>query len=346
MNAPLPEVLIALGVPDDLAGTAAAPEGESLALRGNTGLSAALIETLRARKWPVRIVLLRPGTTLKPDKAGLLINAVCEPILHRRSLRQLAQWQLHTGLPVLNPWWVIAHSGRQAVARRLAWQDGVRIPHCTVFRRGNVPLVEHIARHGHRYPVLLRPLGAHGSHGLVRVDDGAAAAQQEADFAAGHVTDFVEFKSPDGLYRKYRFVFVNDTPFRRHVLMDREWNLTGQARHYMREHLECVAEEKIWMSQPVKPETDPVARRVLHQFRALQLDFGSVDFGLLSDGTVLIFEINACVQLTGSIPPNLPFDWSYLEANNGAILDALLDQIRRRAARPQPAAPIPGNLRV
>ena len=69
----------------------------------------------------------------------------------------------------------------------------MHVPHCTLYG-GAIPLPDYLEREKHAYPVLLRPPGRHGSKGLVRVDDAKAAAA--ADFKAGHVTDFVDFRSP------------------------------------------------------------------------------------------------------------------------------------------------------
>jgi hypothetical protein len=145
------------------------------------------------------------------------------------------------------------------------------------------------------------------------------------------VTDFVDFRSADGLWRKYRMVYVGDRLFRRHVLIDGDWNITGVARRFMRDRPDLVAEEEDWINRPVTLERGSVAARVMHQFRTLQLDFGVIDCALPPDGDLVVFEINACVQLTNPDAQVAGYRL-YFEANNDEILGALVQQICSRAA--------------
>lgn len=326
-----PEILLLLGVPDDMNGTVAA--GQPFSLRGNTGLAAALLDAMRERNWPVGVQLLRPGQPPQPGAARLLLNAVCEPVIHRRSLALLGRLEQRTGLPTLNPSWVIAHTGRAAISRRLSHQVGVQVPLCTVFQRDREKLPQHVERLGHRYPILLRPLGQHGSDGLQRNDNEAQAAAATG-LDAGHVTDWVDFKSGDGLYRKYRLFVAGDALIRRHLLIDQQWNITVKARYFMKERADLIEEEKRWLAQPVELAPGSVESRILHQFRALQLDFGSVDYTLLPGGDVLIFEINACIQVTGNTTPEEAARWPHIKAINAQVIDSVLDLIRKRAAAP------------
>jgi hypothetical protein len=126
-------------------------------------------------------------------------------------------------------------------------------------------------------------------------------------------------------------VYAGDRLFRRHVLTDRDWNLTRDARRFMRDHPALVAEERAWIERPATPESDALEARVMHQFRVLQLDFGAIDFALPPGGDLVVFEINACVQLTDPEDEPATADRRYFQANNDAILEALLEAICSRA---------------
>jgi hypothetical protein len=95
-------------------------------------------------------------------------------------------------------------------------------------------------------------------------------------------------------------------------------------------------DEREWLARPVAPEADPIAARVLEQFEASGLDFGAIDYAVLPDGEIVIFEINACVQVTGTIPEEHRASIGYVEANNDEILDAVMETVRARAAARQP----------
>jgi hypothetical protein len=147
--------------------------------------------------------------------------------------------------------------------------------------------------------------------------------------------DFVDFRSSDGLYRKYRMVCVGGQTFRRHVIATKNWNVTGNARVDMADRPDLVKAEKQFMS--AKP--GPLDRRIAQLFRIVGLDFGVIDFALSDTGQIIIFELNSTFQISGSIPAEHRARWGYLEANNGAIVEALLSLIVRRSnAQPQQVA--------
>jgi len=340
-NGRRPKLILALGAPDGVPFKEAARRFNhaTKGLHGNSGITTTLLPWLLERGHPYAVLLFGSEGQMGPEaarrafeRAGgrVLVNLICEPHL-QRALRQVERFELETQLPLVNPSWAVASTTRPLIARRLAHQAGVRAPHCTFYPGGAVTLAEHIEAHGHRYPVLLRPPGEHGSVGLVRVDDADALAARPT--SACMVTDFVDFRSADGLWRKYRMVYAGDRLFRRHVLTDREWNLTRAARGFMQDRPELAAEEQAWINSPVTLESGSVEARVLHQFRALQLDFGAIDFALPPGGDVVVFEINACVQLTNRLDAQAAGDRRYFEANNDEILDTLVQAICSRAAR-------------
>ena len=51
---------------------------------------------------------------------------------------------------------------------------------------------------------------------------------------------------------------------------------------------------------------------------------------------LVIFEINACVQVTGTIPDQYREGLAYVEANNDEIIHAVLERVRTRAAAGPP----------
>jgi hypothetical protein len=335
-----PAIAAAIGIPDGMSVEEAQQRFGAGRLQGVSAISKALLPWLRQEGHSVNTVVFGSSGALNAASAralhertggDVLVNLICEPGLQRLALRQLAGYELATQLPAINPSRVVVDTTRPAIARRLAHQAGVRAPHCTLYRAGPLTLPEHVQAHGHRYPVLLRPPGQHGSVGLVRAEDPDEAAARAGGLASCTVTDFVDFRSPDELWRKYRMIYAGGRLFRRHVLIDRHWNLTRDARDFMDDHPELIAEEQAWIQRPVTLEAGSIEARAMHQFRALQLDFGVIDCGLPADGDLVVFEINACVGLTNRVDRQAVADPRYFEANNDDILDALCREICARA---------------
>jgi hypothetical protein len=169
----------------------------------------------------------------------------------------------------------------------------------------------------------------------VRASDDADVAAAAGALGTCTVTDFVDFRSEDGLWRKHRMVYAGGRLFRRHLLIDEQWNVVGNSRYFMHAR-ELFGEEKEWLSRPIAPETDPVDASVLKQFEDSELDFGVIDYAVLPDGELVIFEINACVQVTGTIPEQYRPEIGYIEANNDEIIAAVMADVRARAAEGAP----------
>lgn len=320
-------LLFAYGVPDAMIGRVDATDiARGVALPGNMPLLDALAAPLAERGWTYQAALFGQQA-LPQGRFDVVFNCICEPTLHQQSLRELLGFVLKTGIPVLNHPWAIAATGRAMVSYLLAHQAGVTVPHTTRWRPGTASLAEHVATHAHHTPVLLRPVGRHGGHALRRIENVSQSGSLESD-TDYFVTDFIDYASDDGLYRKYREIYVGDRLFRRHLVITDDWAAHGRSRECMLARAELRAEEQAFINGASAPFEDALR----HQFRALRLDFGAVDF-TRDAGGITIFEINACFQLSGSIPPAYQQQFGYLEQTNPAVCAALLDHAARQAAR-------------
>ncbi len=75
------------------------------------------------------------------------------------------------------------------------------------------------------YPVLVRPTGSHAGAGLKRIDGPADLASYLLfSFAKSYfVTAFVDYRSKDGLYRKYRVAFIDGRAHLCHMAVSQDW---------------------------------------------------------------------------------------------------------------------------
>jgi hypothetical protein len=291
----------------------------------------------RKRGWEVDTLLVGNPKQQSIRRPDMLINLISEPLACRRALDRLETIVQKHQFRVLNPVVAVRRSSRTALPQVLASIPKVLVPHTTKFLgKGSARnLRSHIEGKGHRWPVLIRPAGTHGSAGLLKFDGPDTLTDVECPASGLLVIDFVDFRSGDGLYRKYRMICVGGQMFRRHVIATGNWNVTGGARVDMAKRPDLVNAEKDFMSAG----QGPLDRRIAQLFRIVGLDFGVIDFALSDAGEIIIFELNGTFQISGSIRPEYRERWGYLEGNNGAIVEALLALIVRRAnAQPQPSA--------
>ncbi len=155
-----------------------------------------------------------------------------------------------------------------------------------------------------RFPAILRPIGAHGGKGVTLVH-----RPEEVPPEPGYLTEFHDYHSADGLFRKYRMIFVGGTVFPCHLAISSHWLV-----HYFSADMKASAwkrdEERKFLDDPAAA-IGPRAFAAVQQIgERLDLDYAGVDFSVLPDGRVLVFEANATMAVHLNDDPVL-FDYKH-----------------------------------
>jgi hypothetical protein len=220
------------------------------------------------------------------------------PILHNLE-RLLAGWRT----PILNgaPQRLAALS-RDGVASLLAAEASLLAPATALVPRsaldalavGQGTLADHVPDAA--WPIIVRPRDSHAGKGLEKIDgaDELKAYLERYRDAEFYLSPFIDYRSADGRFAKYRVVFVDGRPFAGHAAFSHHWMI-----HYlnadMDKHELRRLEEAAWMG---RFDTD-FARRHAKAFAALHrrigLDYFVVDCAELPDGRLLLFEAHVAM---------------------------------------------------
>ncbi len=216
---------------------------------------------------------------------------------------------------------VLNHPAKVALTRRcdlpcrLAGIPGIVVP--AVTRHAGAAPPELAA------PVLVRPIGSHGGEGLRRYDDGEALAVLPP--GACYVTQFVDYVSADGWYRKYRVIFVAGRPYPYHLAISRHWLV-----HYwtsgMEQDVARREEERRFLANPGEAIGCGAMAALGAIGKRLGLDYAGIDFGLLPDGRLVVFEANATMLVHSERDPRM----TYRNPAVAAICSAFEATIARR----------------
>jgi hypothetical protein len=199
---------------------------------------------------------------------------------------------------VINAPAAVQRSGREQIAKRLAAIPGLIVPRVLRLRRQPAELAaKAIERSGLNLPLLIREAGTHTGRftGLAKnMDELPAILAADNQHLA---TEFVDFRSLDGLYRKYRVWCVGKRLVFRHMIVSEHWNVHASQRDaYMASRPALIEEERALFRTPEGALPESVLQ-VLHHVRdRMELDMFGVDFGLMPDGRVLLFEANATMN--------------------------------------------------
>jgi hypothetical protein len=204
------------------------------------------------------------------------------------------------GVRLLNHPEAVARTRRDRLAETLAGVPGIVVPPTARFQGppGRAAVMRAAAAGGIEPPLLLRPAGAHGGAGVMRVDSWASrdGASPEEGASAWYVTRYHECRGSDGFYRKYRVAFVDRVPFAYHLAISRDWLV-----HYhsadMPPHDWKLEEEAAFLADPSKALGAAGWEALKSVGARLDLDFCGMDFALMPDGRLLVFEANATMLI-------------------------------------------------
>ena len=205
--------------------------------------------------------------------------------------------------PCFNRPTAIARTMRHEVARTLAGIPSLTVPKAIRVQNTTPSDVRSaIAKANLVFPVLLRGVGAHGGENLIKADkpdDVEEVVRLKPQPFELYVTQFHDFRSHDGRYRKFRVVVVGGEIFLRHCVIADHWLLNARRRASDTEALEVdifARFERKWA-----PKVRPVFREIAAR---LGLDYFGVDCSIDDDGRVLLFEANACMNILKNYRPS------------------------------------------
>lgn len=251
------------------------------------------------------VVALMPGVEydleLLRAKGDVVINLVSDVDRDGGILPLATDLIARIGRPTVNHPDRIRSTGRDAIAARLAGIAGCRVPRTERLTAASLAgAVGAASLTGFPLPLLIRPGGAHGGAELEKID----AAEAVAAFASRHpapvyyATEYVDFGSADGYFRKYRLIFVDGEIFPYHLAIDSQWKV-----HHFRTDMAnqewMRAEEEAFLRDPGRI-FDAERMAALRATQAeIGLDYFGIDCAIDRQGLVVVFEVNATMLVHG-----------------------------------------------
>lgn len=237
--------------------------------------------------------------------------------------------------PLLNRPSRIGDLGRDRLYRRVSSIRGLDIPMTARIARaqfsaiaaGALPLAG-VLPDG-VFPLIARPVGSHAGHGLDRVECASdipryLSTQAQDDF---FISRFVDYSSPDGLFRKYRIVAIAGEPFACHMAISDQWKVW-----YLNAEMALSVEKRVEEAVFMEFFDDEFARRQSGPLRELigriGLEYLTIDCAETKDGKLLVFEADHAAIVHDMDPPNV---YPYKSKQMNKIFDAFVAMIGARA---------------
>ncbi len=283
------------------------------------------------------VVYIEPGRHIPTDipEHDLALVGIAESEAATSAFMSLAPLLAAWPKPVLNMPTRIIELARERLCDVLSPLPGVAIPptvwvNSATLRQivvGELQL-QALAREL-RFPIIARPAGSHAGNGLAKIDDeGALFAyllQQPAD--NHYISCFVDYRSADGQFRKYRIALIEGRPFLCHMAISSEWMV-----HYLNAGMQTDPAKRAEEAKHMADfETDFAARHaeaLAGIAAALDLDYVAIDCAETRDGRLLVFEAGTAMIVHRMDPPEL---FPYKQAQMDKVCDAFIGMLRARA---------------
>lgn len=260
-----------------------------------------------------------------------------------RTQETLDEIERHTGnwpRKILNPSVRIRQQDRDRLYRLLRSIPGLEIPMTVRISRSDLEGLNdaavHVLLEDGQFPLIVRPICSHAGHGLAKLEtpsDIAAylAGRPEPEF---FISRFVDYSSPDGLFRKYRLVCVDGRSYACHMAISEQWKIwylnadmtISAAKRAEEAHFMATFDGEFAVRQ---------AAALFEMTRRIGLDYFMVDCAETKTGDLLVFETDNTAIVHNMDPPGI---FPYKAPQMHKIFDAFAAMLYKRAGNPRARA--------
>jgi hypothetical protein len=289
---------------------------------------------IQSRDIELKILYVMPGS---PLGESLPDHDVAIVISSNDSLAEASFEQIRVSLPslrrpLLNAPDRVAQTERDQLFTLIEDIPGLHInPTAQISRHDLAAVADGQAALPFEFPIIARPTGSHAGNGLELLRQSGdveryLTSRTETDF---FISPFTDYSNEDGLFRKYRIVFVDGRAFACHMAISHQW-----AIWYLNAEMAGSAskrrEEEHFITQF---ERDFGARHklALAEFaRRLGLEYFVIDCAETKDGQLLVFEAGTAMIVHDLDPSDLfPYKPPQMQLVSAAF-EAMLERYANR----------------
>lgn len=310
----------------------------AFAAAGDIGVNTPLEFMLEDSDVALTTLYVLPGVGLPAEIPAhdLAIVVASEGEAQREMLAEVALLVPRWPRPVLNAPERIALLARDCLFEKLKGVAGITMPMTVRIEReslerlaaGTTPLADLLPDGA--FPLILRPVDSHAGRGLAKLDDSAAlhsylTRQRDAAF---HLSRFVDYRSADGQFRKYRIVFIDGRAYACHMAISEQWMI-----YYLNAGMAESAAKRAEEAGFFAGFDAEFARRHAAALGAIAervgLDYFGIDCAETPAGDLLLFEADIAMIVHLMDKPSL---YPYKAPQMRKVFAAFCAMLRQRTA--------------
>jgi tetratricopeptide (TPR) repeat protein len=231
---------------------------------------------------------------LKQD-VQVVVNLISDADQAGALLPLVADLADRLGRPVVNDPRKIERTTRDAIAGLIDGIPGCCIPKILRQKAGADLSVATLQDTLSLEPaILVRPVGTHGGDDFEKIESQAelAALLDQPAQTDRYFIEYIDYRSADGYFRKYRFIFVNEQILPYHLAIADGWKVHHDSTD-MIHHGWMQQEEEAFLNDPATVFNDGHYRIMREIRQRMGLEYFGIDCGLDRSGNLVVFEANA-----------------------------------------------------
>ncbi|RRS30712.1 MAG: hypothetical protein P794_05935 [Epsilonproteobacteria bacterium (ex Lamellibrachia satsuma)] len=323
-------VLNLIGAPDNNSATVMLNRGNVrdslMRFEGNN----ALVKTINTQITVQNVVLGgKIPKEIKIQKPLLILNSICNPDSNAKTLKIAREIVKNMNIPTINQPELVMKTRKDQLYVLLGKLEGASIPKTIRMAPKRLLDIEIAIKEGIiDYPFVFQPADSQARSDicLIRSADQLHDLERFAfDGRDYYVSEFVDHRSAEGLYRRYRVLMIDGKPYPGNMMISQEWVADAGSMWKLMENDPALRdEEKAFLQQG-----DALLNALCEQiYTILPLDYFVVEFGFDTQKKPLILEVSSCVWTVGPQTESEAFD--YRKQKSTEIKEALSNMIHKR----------------
>ena len=272
----------------------------------------------------------------------IIVNSIADPDKEEASLRTVAGFmRKNPDIPIINDPEAVLLTTRNENYERLRDIPGVVFPKTVrlpITAQNIQSTLERIECEGFSYPILLRQPGWHTGTTFMKAEDSSKVKKyvETNNPKELYVTQFID-TSVNGMsiftkfhkyFRKMRIFCIDGQIYPVVCHFDKIWNVHGGYRKNLMIRNRWMREEEFIFVSDYKYYIGTDAAETLERIcSSMRLDFFGVDFNVLPDGKVLIYEINPAMRHSFSHGKTFSYIMPYLEEVSDAFQRMIMSRL-------------------
>ncbi len=266
-------------------------------------------------------------------KFDLFLNTIACPDLKRVSLITAARFlDRYPNIPVINHPHQVLETTRERNAVRLNLIPGVKFPKTEKLKWDGIS-VDAIANEifglGFVFPVIIRHVGSQTGSSVKLVKNKLelySHFENSPENREYYVIQFHDYSREQNIFNKTRVFFIDGRFYPVANLFNNSWNVhSGDRYSIMNKTQWTQGKEQSFLNDPVNYIGSENFEKLCKIRDLVGLDFFGIDFTILPDRTLFIFELNAAMRHNFDHAKNFPYTEPHLRKISNAF-DAMVQR--------------------